>query len=363
MCLNPSKISDVGFVACRKCWQCLERKVDDWVGRNIAESKTAKGANSISLTYGYDRSTGDVDHLRSSVLTYSDVQKMLKHLRADGYPVRYFVAGEYGSTKGRAHWHILLYWQDRVPEFRLRKDCYLWKYWPHGWSYWDSMSAQSVRYACKYLLKDSEDEHAQMFGPMPSKKPPLGDAYFRHLAEKYVDAGLAPQDLFYSFPDVRRVPHGSKARTKSALMAGMKPIQFLMRGKTAENFLEHFGKCWRERYQDEPPASEPFWAYEDKKLKAYVDSITLPQFDRRGFVPVPKQPPMGGTRVRWCEYSNCHYSDVDGVRLWYSYDTEGDLVWDEKIKPDPNSPKKVAARREAALQARHRVVSLGDQPW
>ena len=114
MCINPNKIADKGFVACRQCWQCREHKVDDWVGRNIAESQTAKAASVVSLTYGRDRSTGDVDHMQAAVLTYSDVQKMLKHLRVDGYPVRYFVAGEYGSRNGRAHWHVILYWQGNV---------------------------------------------------------------------------------------------------------------------------------------------------------------------------------------------------------------------------------------------------------
>jgi hypothetical protein len=360
VCLNPSKIADHGFVDCRKCWQCLERTVDDWVGRNIAESKTAKAAHVVSLTYGRDRSTGGIDHLRSSVLTYSDVQKMLKHLRVDGYPVRYFVTGEYGSTKGRAHWHIILYWQERVPDFKLREECFAWKYWPHGWSYWDKMTPQAIRYACKYILKDSDDPFSQTFGPMPSKKPPLGDAYFKQLAAKHVQAGLAPQDLFYSFSEVRRVPHGTRGKTAKALRASSKPIQFMMRGKTAENYLDHFGELWRERYNDEPPASEVFWEHEDKKLKAYVDSVTLPQFDRRGYVPVPTKAPMGGTTPRWSETGNCHWSDVDGVRLWYSYDTEGDLGWHEKIRPDPVREAQSEARRVAASKSRYLSQSRGE---
>ncbi len=63
--------------------------------------------------------------------------------------------------------------------------------------------------------------------------------------------------------------------------AAAKPIQFMMRDKTAENFLQCFGDLWRERYNDEPPASGPYWAYQDKKLNEYVDSITLPKFAGR----------------------------------------------------------------------------------
>lgn len=252
MCLAPTRIPGQGFVACRECWQCRERKVDDWVGRNIAENKTAQAACVVSLTYGRDKSTKSPDHLRAAVLTYSDVQKMLKHLRVDGYPVRYFVTGEYGSTKGRAHWHIILYWQGAVPEYELQTEMYSWKYWPHGFAYFDKMGPAAVRYACKYLLKDSTDEAAQMFGPMPSKKPPLGDAFFRELAHKHVDAGLSPQNLFYSFPDVRRVLMGTRGKTAKQFHEQAKPIQFHMTGKTAENFCRYFVERWEEVHPDRP---------------------------------------------------------------------------------------------------------------
>lgn len=251
MCLAPHKIADVGFVACRECWQCRERKVDDWVGRNIAESKTAKAAHVVTLTYGEDRKVGGIDHLRATVLTYSDVQKFLKLLRFHGFPVRYFVVGEYGSLKGRAHWHIVLYWQDKVPQVELRQNV-MFEHWPHGLTYWDKLSPEAIRYACKYLLKDPEDPAKQGFGPMPSKKPPLGDAYFRKLAQNYVEQGIAPQDLFYSFPEVRRIQRGATANSAKALQDGATPVQFHMRDLTAQNFCRYFVDAWEARYPERP---------------------------------------------------------------------------------------------------------------
>lgn len=349
MCLNPVKIADVGFVSCRECWQCRERKVDDWVGRNIAEGKTAKAAHVVTLTYGEDRQTGGIDHLRAAILTYSDVQKYLKYLRVDGYPVRYFVVGEYGSLKGRAHWHIVLYWQDAVPEHRLREN-FMQKHWPHGLSYWDAVSPQAIRYACKYLQKDPHDPAKQGFGPMPSKKPPLGDAYFRDLAHRYVDAGLAPQDLFYSFEDVRRVSRYASAKTARALHDAARPIKFVMRDKTADNFCRYFVEGWRERYRDEPPASEPIWAYLDKGLRDYVESISLPRFERRGYVPIPSCPPAGGTEPVFDPFVNAYCSHVDGQRLWFSYNLEGDVEWHVKVRRDPAEERAREARREAAAR-------------
>lgn len=358
MCINPSKIADVGWVACRECWQCRGRKVDDWVGRNIAESKTAKASHVVTLTYGEDRSTGGIDHIRAAVLTYSDVQKYLKYLRVDGYPVRYFAVGEYGSMKGRAHWHIILYWQGAVPEHKLREN-FMQKHWTHGLSYWDKGSPEAIRYACKYIQKDMGDDARQGFGPMPSKQPPLGDAYFRQLATKYVQAGLAPQSLFYSFTEVRRVPVGTTGKTSKTFKDAAKPIQFMMGGKTAENFCRYFVEQWRATYNDEPPQSPVIWAYLDKNLQAYVEQISLPRFERRGFVPVPEKPPFGGTAPRFDQYANCYFSDVDGVRLWWSYDLEGELQWHEKIRPDPAKERARQTRLDLAVRSNYLAQSGG----
>lgn len=340
MCINPSKIPDHGFVACRECWQCRETKVDDWVGRNIAESKTATASHVVTLTYGQDNTTGDIDHIKAAVLTYSDVQKYLKYLRVDGFPVRYFVVGEYGSLKGRAHWHIVLYWQGAVPDHVIREN-FMQKHWPHGWSYWDKCSPEAIRYACKYLLKDPADPDKQGWGPMPSKKPPLGHEYFMRLAEQHVEQGLSPQNLFYSFPDVRRIPKGPPTRKKSAIMATALPVQFHMTGKTAENFLSYFIDRWREVYNDEPPRSEPIWAYQAKRLDEYLVSQEVPRLVPRKKGPVPLVPPFEGARVQFCEKANCYFTDTAGTRLWFSFDNQGDAGWHVKVSPTIHDPYNV----------------------
>ena len=37
-------------VACRECWQCRERAVADWQGRNIAESLTSVASHAVTLS-------------------------------------------------------------------------------------------------------------------------------------------------------------------------------------------------------------------------------------------------------------------------------------------------------------------------
>lgn len=244
MCIAPRRLRGGVLTACHECWQCREHAVLDWVGRNIAESKTAKASSAITLTYGRNEAN-DVHHERSVILTYSDVQKYLKLLRWNKYPVRYFVTGENGSKKGRAHWHIIAYWQDRVPEHVLDRN-FMEEHWPHGWSYWTKLRPHSAKYNCKYVLKDWTDTQAQSHLAM-SKKPPLGYQFFQDRALQYVKQGLAPQDLFYTHPE-------AKQRNRQG---GHDFMKFMLGGRSAELFLQGYIDLWeRERGNKPRPKSE-----------------------------------------------------------------------------------------------------------
>lgn len=252
MCIAPITIYNSNGsqqVACHKCWQCRERRINDWVGRNIAESKTSRASHSVTLTYR------DSEHPSAHVLTYSDVQKWLKRLRTAGYPVRYFVVGEYGSKKARAHWHAMLYWKLQPPEgIRLHRNLTGVAQWGddmerrprEGFTWWDRPSPEAVRYVCKYLLKGAGD--MEMQGHMGlSKQPPLGHDYFNTMAFEYAKAHLAPQTLAYSFPDVtRRKQDGTR-----------EVVEFRMMGTTAQNFLDAYVDYWRLLHpREHMPASD-----------------------------------------------------------------------------------------------------------
>jgi hypothetical protein len=263
MCTAPNILNDGTETACHKCWQCRERAIADWTGRNIAEMKTAKACHAVTLTYGRNDANAE-EHERSVLLTYSDVQKFLYLLRRHGYPVRYFVAGEFGTKKGRAHWHIILYWQDRVPpNIPLRQNWMFARYnekgeqaqdengdpaffWPHGWTYWQKVTPHTARYVCKYLQKGMGDDVAQGRLQM-SKYPPLGTEYFERLAERYVGQGLAPQTLEYSFPGVRK-------REKNGRMVEWK---YMLTGRTAELFLDQYIAAWSRLKGDQPRPKSP----------------------------------------------------------------------------------------------------------
>lgn len=290
MCESPTRLPNGKFVPCHLCWQCRLDRVDDIVGRCIAESKTAVATHAVTLTYGRaldsDKANyGEPDHERAAFLTYSDVQKYVKLLRRHGYPLRYLVVGEYGSLKGRAHWHIIIFWQKKVPpgitydkrfmHYRVNDDGELQFdesgigsiFWPHGVSFFTNANYESIRYNCKYIQKDIGVDERQSHYSM-SKKPPLGAAYFAMLAEKYVQQGLSPQgtglkavplgtdveeadgpgSFVYTFPDVHKT-NGNR-------------VEFRLRDVSLELFLQAFIDAWVRKYKNtEWPYSRLVEAY------------------------------------------------------------------------------------------------------
>jgi hypothetical protein len=253
MCIEPQYLHAASaFVSCRNCWQCRNNRVNDLVGRCIAETKTSDQVLAVTLTYA-----GDTTHAQT--LVYKDVQDFLKRLRkTKGRKVRYIVAGEYGTKKGRAHWHIILFIngtpvpvaktkKDRLPNevyFALTKqDRILWSPWSdyHGTVFVQLPDYGSFAYVLKYCLKDLEAKNSRSHLAM-SKKPPLGYQWFVDLAQAHVDAGIAPQTSNYSFRD---------AISKKGVR-----YKFQLRGRMKELYLDTFRCLWSISLKGEYPWSD-----------------------------------------------------------------------------------------------------------
>lgn len=337
MCKNPGLLADGTQIACRQCSLCKARIRNDWIGRCIAESKTAKACHVINLTYGRNRH-GDVLHERSVLLTYSDIQKFLKLLRRHGYPVRYFVTGEYGNEKGRAHWHIILFWQDKVPPFagwsqsgewldkaeeeqrfnwvRLNDDGEVARdsegephfFWPHGFAYFQPVTQKTIQYVCYYVLKELDHEGRQ-YHCAQSKKPPLGMAYFEQLAERMVEAGIAPQTPEYRFPGV----------TRRKRAGGREVIPFWLKDRPLEMFLDHYLATWAELKGDQPrPRSELVDLYEEFGRVVSEETATAKRIEHISThkLLAPIRPPRR-------EYDGSLWAPLARLSEWWQTDFEG----------------------------------------
>ena len=290
-------------VGCKTCWQCRKRKIADYVGRSIAEARMSNKTYAVTLTYG-DDNLEEHELVHAVTLVYKDVQDFLKRLRKK-YQVRYIVTGEYGSAKGRAHWHIILFFKNKFPNVQKNKRVD-WKYWDKGFSYFQEADWKGFEYCLKYILKGekmrSADNHLAM-----SKKPPLGHQFFQQLAKQYVEQALVPQTYFYKFGDVRDY----KNREKS----------FMMTGKTRENFMETFVNTWEETYDHEPLSELVTDYYDDITEIEYTDEEL---YERLHYEPVKYVEP-------WIEgEGDGIFKDIELVEA--TYDGIPICYWDNKNK-------------------------------
>ena len=298
MCIAPVKLDDGTEVGCRECWQCRKRRVNDYVGRCIAESKFSKKTYAVTLTYDAEQGVNAV------TLIYKDVQDFLKRLRKK-HKCRYIVTGEYGSAKGRSHWHIILFFKDSWPEVTSNKRVD-WKYWKHGFSYFQEPDWKGFEYCLKYVLKDQTSRQSDSHLAM-SKKPPLGHEFFQQLAKQYVEQALVPQTYFYKFGDVRDYKNREKG--------------FMMQGKTRENFMETFVNTWEEKYDHEPLSELVTDYYDDITEIQYTDEEL---YERLHYQPVKYVEP-------WIEgQGDGIFKDIELVEA--TYDGIPIAYWDNKNK-------------------------------
>jgi len=306
VCINP-KVHPNGLrTPCHQCWQCRENRINDWSGRCIAEKESSLAATVVTLTYG----GGDTPESR--FLRKSDITAYIKALRNAGHVVRYFAVGEYGSKKGRAHWHALLFWNSKMPAVEFRKNVSD-PYWPHGFVMHDEADAAGVRYVMKYINKDSADGSALKAVAM-SRKPMLGSEYFRELAARYVAQGLSPQKPFYKFIDVRD-QHGNVR-------------VFYMPPLVQERFIGFYIEEWtKQRPGKHWPSSDLVDKFHDK-LVAYLPPLRL---EKRQMREGPWMLPPDGSKERFDEKLNLFYVDVAGERLYWSFDEQGRRAWRNAI--------------------------------
>jgi hypothetical protein len=256
MCSNPQTLPGGEKVACRVCNECLAVTKLDWVSRAVAEMHTAP--TSVVLTLTYDGSKQAADGAKA--FRYTDFREFIQRVKNNGRSleakrrdlpvkevpvpeVRFLVAGERGSMKGRVHWHAILYasisvqeigiWADFdkqysagvlpsegpkaqfVQPFEYRKRL-VWDQWPMGYVFADAMNLESAEYVLKYINKSrfnvvkskgtarehkSEVSGASLF--RMSKTPPLGAAYLRTQVERWKTLCHVPPDGMVIVPGLK----------------------------------------------------------------------------------------------------------------------------------------------------------------
>jgi len=151
---------------CGQCVGCRLERSRQWAVRCMHEAKMWPANCFVTLTYR------DADLPDNGNLVYDDFQRFMKRLRK-GYqgvgtdekgdrPIRFYMAGEYGSKFGRPHFHACIFnfeFEDKRVYMRtpggsmLYRSEKLERLWPHGFSSIGDVNFQSAAYVARYIMK------------------------------------------------------------------------------------------------------------------------------------------------------------------------------------------------------------------
>lgn len=179
--------------SCGECWHCRTAKVNDYVGRGLAEAFTSDHTCALTLTYAEGHEGQPEKYVRKE-----DFQKFIRALRKRGHRLRYLVVSERGERKGRVHFHCLLFFRGQKPDWRHGKHAWD-KAWPWGLIQADwNADDRALRYVLKYVLKNSNQKS---YWKSSSLKPALGHDWFMLKADQAIAHGVMPISFIYLPPN------------------------------------------------------------------------------------------------------------------------------------------------------------------
>lgn len=176
-------------IGCYWCSVCRYARTKEWALRCALEAKSHKQMSFLNLTYR----TPDLPE--GGTLVKRHCQDFLRALRyRTGVRFRYYLSGEYGSLKGRPHYHVLVFgvaFEDQYPwrmsgtGHQLYRSELAEKCWPYGHVEIGTVTLNSAKYVAGYIRKkivgDEADNHYE--GRLPefslmSLKPGIGVPWY-----------------------------------------------------------------------------------------------------------------------------------------------------------------------------------------
>lgn len=198
-------------IPCGKCDGCRLDHSRQWANRCMLELQYHKSSYFVTLTYddqhvpwnmNPDVLTGEVRPAQT--LDKRDWQLFMKRLRKAKEPeqLRFFMAGEYGSTTLRPHYHAIIFGlalSDLVPWSRTKhgdtlfRSAELERLWSKGFVTVGHVSWKSCAYVARYVMKKAHGNDAKYFedlGMLPeftlqSRRPGIARQYYDQHPDLY----------------------------------------------------------------------------------------------------------------------------------------------------------------------------------
>lgn len=149
LCVKPW-----GVHACGRCRPCRMNRRRMWVARLTLESFCHPFSSMFTLTYAD----------APLELVPGDLRDFLKRLRFALAPrrIRFYAVGEYGSVRGRPHYHVCLFGVSRFEHDLVAKA------WGHGLIHAMDLTPASAGYVVGYISKGMTDaDHPELLGKHP----------------------------------------------------------------------------------------------------------------------------------------------------------------------------------------------------
>lgn len=147
---------------CGRCEACRKQNADIWTFRLQMERTQWQHTAFITLTYNNEHCPKDYS------VSPAHVQSFLKRLRYYlPYRVKYFLCGEYGTKKGRPHYHLIVFGL-KPSDYYLIDQC-----WTYGFNRTEpSLSDRSLAYVAQYVQKKI-GTMVQVFNYYDKRIPPF----------------------------------------------------------------------------------------------------------------------------------------------------------------------------------------------
>lgn len=187
-CLNPIYLKDLRInVPCGKCEYCRQVWISDWGKRLAIQKDLSKFTIIATLTY-----TSENLPKKNGVpmLSKDDIQKFFKRVRKylscyyKDVSIQYFIAGEYGSSYFRPHYHLILFVNtDNNTYTQYDFQTIMLDKWRKGYIKFSKANNLSIMYMSKYMGKTTGiSEYAESNEiPLPfilmSRRPAIASAY------------------------------------------------------------------------------------------------------------------------------------------------------------------------------------------
>lgn len=207
-------IKDFVQIPCGRCIGCRLAYSRQWADRCMLELGFHKQSWFVTLTYDDDhlpisesvnQETGEI--AETATLVKRDVQLFMKRLRKYykyDNPIRYFIAGEYGSQTYRPHYHAIIFglklddlklYKQTMEGYNYYNSQFLSKCWKKGHVVIGKVNWDTCAYTARYIMKKQYGDAAKIYEKYNiqpefttmSLKPAIGRSYFD---EKVAESGI-----------------------------------------------------------------------------------------------------------------------------------------------------------------------------